>query len=115
MIAATARGDVEAPLPHAVRDAPVTRLWFLLMLWVMKSLPELCVGWGGGKVERFIEKLYRGGKRLYDRPRGSCLTYVNFPTTEFLELPFSTFSVFNVYLEAQDASRPTCAFATLGW
>ena len=36
------------------------------------------------------------------------VTYVNFPSTEYLELPFLDFARFNVYLEAErDAARPT--------
>ena len=30
------------------------------------------------------------------------VTYVNFPTTEYLELPFLDFVAYNVYLEARE-------------
>jgi len=30
------------------------------------------------------------------------VTYVNYPTTEYLRLPFLDFVCFNVYLESQD-------------
>src|SRR5262249_54432760 len=34
---------------------------------------------------------------------GGLVTYVNFPTTEYLELPFLDFVAFNVYLETREA------------
>ena len=33
---------------------------------------------------------------------GALLTYVNYPTTEYLELPFVDFVAFNVYLESRE-------------
>ena len=47
--------------------------------------------------------------------RGSrgLVTYVNYPTTEYLELPFLDFCAFNVYLETATGSRRTSpAFRT---
>ena len=45
-------------------------------------------------------------KRLYTiakkKDPGGLVTYVNFPTTEYLQLPFLDFHCFNVYLEEQD-------------
>lgn len=54
--------------------------------------------YGRRRIERFIERLYRAAKD--EDPRG-LVTYVNYPTTEYLELPFLDFMSFNVYLEAQ--------------
>jgi O-antigen biosynthesis protein len=63
------------------------------------EIPAGIVRWLGKKrVERFIAKLYRAVKA--EDPQALC-TYVNFPTTEFLELPFLDFFSFNVYLESQ--------------
>ena len=68
---------------------------------VANEIPAGIVRWlGGRRVERFIEKLYRVVKA--EDPEG-LVTYVNFPTTEFLELPFLDFFCFNVYLESRDA------------
>ena len=33
---------------------------------------------------------------------GALVTYVNYPTTEYLELPFVDFLAFNVYLESRE-------------
>src|SRR5207249_5771317 len=50
------------------------------------------------KVERYLERLYRIVKE--EDPDG-LVTYVNYPTTEYLRLPFLDFVCFNVYLESQ--------------
>ncbi len=67
---------------------------------VGNEIPAAIVRWLGKKrVERFIAKLYRVVKA--EDPHALC-TYVNFPTTEFLELPFLDLFCFNVYLESKD-------------
>ncbi|OLE61277.1 MAG: hypothetical protein AUI36_11715 [Cyanobacteria bacterium 13_1_40CM_2_61_4] len=53
---------------------------------------------GRRKVERYLERLYRIVKQ--EDPDG-LVTYVNYPTTEYLRLPFLDFVCFNVYLESQ--------------
>src|SRR5262249_20154670 len=53
---------------------------------------------GRSRIERFIKRLYQAGKT--EDPE-SLFTYVNFPTTEYLQLPFLDFDCFNVYLESQ--------------
>jgi O-antigen biosynthesis protein len=54
---------------------------------------------GARKVERYLE-------RLHDAVKGedadALVTYVNYPTTEYLELPFLDLLAFNVYLEQRD-------------
>jgi len=58
------------------------------------------VRWQGrGRVERFLERLYRAAK---SEDPGGLVTYVNYPSTEYLRLPFLDFVSFNVYLEDQD-------------
>ena len=65
------------------------------------EIPSPIVRWHGRRrVERFLEKLYRIAKT--EDPEG-LVTYVNYPSTEYLQLPFSDIFCFNVYLEA----RPT--------
>src|SRR2546430_5335374 len=54
---------------------------------------------GRRKVERYLERLYRIVKQ--EDPEG-LVTYVNYPTTEYLRLPFLDFVCFNVYLESQE-------------
>ncbi|MDQ4026118.1 MAG: glycosyltransferase, partial [Actinomycetota bacterium] len=56
--------------------------------------------YGRRRIESFIERLYRAAKE--EDPQG-LVTYVNYPTTEYLQLPFLDFVSFNVYLEAQHA------------
>jgi ABC-type multidrug transport system fused ATPase/permease subunit/GT2 family glycosyltransferase len=64
------------------------------------EIPASIVRWyGHRRVERFLHRLYKVAKQ--EDPTG-LVTYVNFPTTEYLELPFLDFVSFNVYLEAQD-------------
>jgi cellulose synthase/poly-beta-1,6-N-acetylglucosamine synthase-like glycosyltransferase len=59
------------------------------------------VRWHGRRrVEKFLERLYRLAKQ---EDPGVLVTYVNFPTTEYLQLPFLDFLCFNVYLETQGA------------
>src|SRR5262249_26038914 len=66
---------------------------------VGNEIPAGIVRWLGRKpVERFIARLCRAVKA--EDPQGLC-TYVNFPTTEFLELPFLDLFCFNVYLESR--------------
>jgi GT2 family glycosyltransferase len=58
------------------------------------------VRWHGHRrVERCLERLYRAAKA--EDPNG-LVTYVNYPSTEYLQLPFIDFVSFNVYLESQE-------------
>ena len=58
------------------------------------------VRWHGRRrVERFLERL--AGAARDEDPDG-LVTYVNYPTTEYLELPFLDFACFNVYLESRE-------------
>src|SRR5438445_732541 len=54
---------------------------------------------GRRRVERYLEKLYWAVKA--EDPDG-LVTYVNYPTTEYLQLPFLDLLCFNVYLESQE-------------
>jgi GT2 family glycosyltransferase len=55
--------------------------------------------YGRQRVERFLKQIYCLAKA--EDP--ACLvTYVNYPTTEYLQLPFIDFVCFNVYLEAPE-------------
>jgi cellulose synthase/poly-beta-1,6-N-acetylglucosamine synthase-like glycosyltransferase len=54
---------------------------------------------GRGRVESYLERLYWAAKA--EDPNG-LITYVNYPTTEYLHLPFLDLVTFNVYLESQD-------------
>jgi GT2 family glycosyltransferase len=54
---------------------------------------------GARKVERYLRRMYQVVKE--EDPEG-LVTYVNYPTTEYLQLPFLDFVCFNVYLEWQE-------------
>jgi len=77
----------------------------VLMYCVGKELPPPIVHWHGRrKVQGFLEDLYKVAK---DQDPESLVTYTNFPTTEYLELPFVDVYTFNVYLH----NRPDfCAY-----
>lgn len=64
------------------------------------EIPASVVRWHGAKrVERFLHNLYKIAKS--EDPE-SLVTYVNFPSTEYLNLPFVDFVCFNVYLESRE-------------
>ncbi len=64
---------------------------------VGNEIPASIVRWHGRRrVERFLRRLYLAAKQ---EDPGGLVTYVNFPTTEYLQLPFLDFHCFNVYLE----------------
>lgn len=63
------------------------------------EIPAPIVRWyGRRRVERFLKRLYLTAKA--EDPEG-LVTYVNYPSTEYLQLPFVDFVCFNVYLETQ--------------
>jgi glycosyltransferase involved in cell wall biosynthesis len=61
--------------------------------------PQLVRFLGRHTIERYLKTLYHVVKR--EDPQG-LVTYVNFPTTEYLDLPFLDLVCFNVYLENRD-------------
>jgi GT2 family glycosyltransferase len=72
----------------------------VLCFAIGNEIPAAIVRWHGSRrVERFIERLYRAAK--HEDPE-ALVTYVNFPSTEYLELPFLDLVCFNVYLEARE-------------
>jgi GT2 family glycosyltransferase len=72
----------------------------VLAYLVGNEIPASIVRWHGPKrVERYIERLYGAAK---DEDPDGLVTYANFPSTEYLQLPFLDFDCFNVYLEGED-------------
>jgi O-antigen biosynthesis protein len=64
------------------------------------EIPAPIVRWHGRrKVERFLERLYMAAKEA--DPDG-LVTYVNYPSTEYLQLPFLDLVCFNVFLEEEE-------------
>ncbi len=89
-IEASVRNGVQACAGHPA----------LLCYAVGNEIPAPIVRWyGRERIERFILRLYRAAKA---EDPGALVTYVNYPTTEYLQLPFLDFVCFNVYLESQD-------------
>lgn len=65
------------------------------------EIPASIVRWHGRQpVERFLERLYRVAKA--EDPT-ALVTYVNYPSTEYLELSFLDLVCFNVFLESEPA------------
>ncbi|WP_461126743.1 glycosyltransferase [Spirosoma aerophilum] len=72
----------------------------VLCYTVGNEIPAPIVRWyGPERVEKFIHTLYKAIKAV--DPEG-LVTYVNYPTTEYLQLPFLDFDCFNVYLETEE-------------
>ncbi len=64
------------------------------------EIPAPIVRWyGEKKITKFLHRLYKTVKKA--DPDG-LVTYVNYPTTEYLDLPFLDFDSFNVYLEEKE-------------
>ena len=61
------------------------------------------VRWHGRRrIERHLRRLHEAVK---EEDPGALVTYVNFPSTEYLELDFADFLCFNVYLEDEERLR----------
>lgn len=79
----------------------------VMMYCVGKEIPPDIVRWHGPKrVERFLKDLCQVAK---DEDPDGLVSYTNFPTTEYLELPFVDVQTFNVYLHnRQDLCSYLC-------
>jgi len=74
---------------------------------VGNEIPASIVRWHGARaVESFLRRLYHAAR---DEDPGGLVTYVNFPTTEYLDLSFLDFLCFNVYLESREQLEPYLA------
>src|SRR3989475_7478962 len=72
----------------------------LLCYALGNEIPAQMVRWlGPQRIERYLEGLSRIVKA--EDPHG-LVTYVNYPTTEYLRLPFLDLVCFNVYLESPE-------------
>src|SRR5260370_1176042 len=72
----------------------------ILCYTIGNEIPAPIARWyGHHRIERFLHRLYRGAKA--EDPEG-LVTYVNYPSTEYLQLHFLDFMCFNVYLETQE-------------
>lgn len=72
----------------------------VLCFTIGNEIPATIVRWHGRRpIEAFLKRLYDVVKEVDPQ---ALVTYVNFPTTEYLELPFVDFVSFNVYLETKE-------------
>lgn len=75
----------------------------ILAYAIGNEIPAPIVRWHGHRrVERYLARLYTSIKKLDPE---ALVTYVNYPTTEYLDLPFIDFVTFNVYLESEAQLR----------
>ena len=73
----------------------------ILCYSIGNEIPASIVRWHGKRpVERFLERLHWEAKTA--DPEG-LVTYVNYPSTEYLELPFLDVCAFNVFLEQKES------------
>ncbi len=102
--------EQEREIRRRVREAVrASRHPAVLAYAVGNEIPASIVRWHGRRrIERFLWRLCEDVK--VEDP-GALVTYVNYPTTEYLELPFVDFVAFNVYLE--DKTQLTVYLARL--
>ena len=75
----------------------------LLMVALGNEIPATVVRWHGqARVEQFLRELHDEAKSAAP---DTLFTYVNFPPTEYLELPFLDVCAFNVYLHDETKLR----------
>ena len=87
--------DIEARVRQSVRESGAHPA--VLAYVIGNEIPASIVRWHGAKrIEKFLHRLYQAVKA--EAP-DTLVTYVNFPTTEYLCLSFLDFFSFNVYLE----------------
>jgi GT2 family glycosyltransferase len=90
--------DVERLVREKVRS--VAGHPALLCYSLGNEIPASMARWlGRRKIERYLERLYAAVK---DEDPAGIVTYVNYPSTEYLQLPFLDLLAFNVYLESRD-------------
>ncbi|MDX6503356.1 MAG: hypothetical protein QOE29_481, partial [Gaiellaceae bacterium] len=84
--------------------APIAGHPAILCYAIGNEIPASIVRWHGRRrVEAFLEELCWLVRRS---DPGALVTYVNYPSTEYLQLPFLDLVAFNVYLESVDQLGP---------
>jgi glycosyltransferase involved in cell wall biosynthesis len=72
----------------------------VLCFSIGNEIPPSIIRWHGHRrIEKFLDQLYRVAKA--EDPE-ALITYVSYPTTEYLQLSFLDLICFNVYLEAPE-------------
>jgi GT2 family glycosyltransferase len=95
--------DKDAPDVTAIVQAGVAQVAghpAVLAYSVGNEIPAASARWHGARpVERYLERLCRTVKAV---DPAALVTYANYPSTEYLHLPFLDFLCFNVFLESPD-------------
>jgi O-antigen biosynthesis protein len=92
---------IEAKIRTAVRSCAGHPA--VLCYSIGNEIPASIVRWHGRRpLERILERYYWAAK---DEDPEALVTYVNFPPTEYLTLPFLDLVAFNVYLEHPETLR----------
>jgi glycosyltransferase involved in cell wall biosynthesis len=97
--------EVKEDIKKTVREAVASLAGHPAVLaWLIgNEIPSHIVRWhGAGKVEKFLAKLATIVRE--EDPEGM-VTYANYPSTEYLRLPFLDFLSINVYLHDEKAFR----------
>jgi GT2 family glycosyltransferase len=90
--------DIKALVRAWVRDCAAHPA--VLCYAIANEFPAPIVRWfGARRIERYLERLCRVVRA--EDPQ-ALLTYVNYPSTEYLQLPFLDLVCFNVYLESPE-------------
>ena len=75
----------------------------LLLVALGNEIPAAVVRWHGRhRIERFLHDVFLSAKAAVPQ---TLFTYVNFPPTEFLDLPFFDIASFNIYLHREEDLR----------
>ena len=91
------RRDIETEVRRLGRHPSI------LSLAIGNEVPASVARWHGhARLERFLSELYQVAKNVSPE---SLVTYVNYPPTEHLELPFLDIVAFNVYLHDESDLR----------
>jgi GT2 family glycosyltransferase len=92
------RASIERRITEAVRSCAGHPA--VLCFAIGNEIPSSIVRWyGRRRIERFLHRLYLTAKA---EDTEALVTYINFPSTEYLRLPFVDLVCFNVYLESRD-------------
>jgi O-antigen biosynthesis protein len=94
----TGRASIERRVADAVRSCANHPA--VLCFAIGNEIPASIVRWHGRRrIERFLHRLYLTAKA---EDPNALVTYINYPSTEYLRLPFVDLVCFNVYLESRD-------------
>lgn len=94
--------DKSPDIPRLIRDKARTCANHpaLLCYGLGNEIPSAMARWiGRNRLEAYLRELYYTVKEV---DPGTLVSYVNYPTTEYLHLPFLDLVCFNVYLEQRD-------------